>query len=157
MHVFIITSCDLTFPACNSRFPENMGRTATRRTIDRTFARWFWRWCSTARGARSARICCPATRPTRRFCCSLPRQTCRRPAPRRIRQTERNEARPGNRRLTLLVALVPSVPEIRTRLVRLVFKTPNRLPDIIQWSLWRRKHQASAAVSHYKRRQNPQL
>jgi len=87
----------------------------------------------------------------------LPRQTCRRPAPRRIRQTERNESRPGNRRLTLLAALVPSVPEIKTLLARLVFKTPNRPPDIIQWSLWRRKHQASAAVSHYKRRQNPQL
>ena len=57
----------------------------------------------------------------------------------------------------LLAALVPSVPEIRTLLARLVFKTPNRPPDIIQWSLWRRMHQASAAVSHYKRQLNTQL
>jgi len=57
----------------------------------------------------------------------------------------------------LLAALVPAVPEIQTLLARLVFKPSHRPSDIIQWSLWRRKHQASAAISHYKRRQNLQL
>ena len=74
-----------------------------------------------------------------------------------MQQTERNESRNPNRRLTLLVALVPTVPEIRTLLARLVFKPSHKPSDIIQWSLWRRKHQASAAISHYKRRQNSQL
>ena len=74
-----------------------------------------------------------------------------------MQQTERNESRNRNRRLTLLTALVPAVPEIRTLLARLAFTPSQRPSDIIQWSLWRRKHQANAAISHYKRRQNSQL
>ena len=74
-----------------------------------------------------------------------------------MQQTERNESPNANRRLTLLAALVPSVPEIRTLLSRLIFKPPHRPPNTIQWSIRRQRHQAQAAKSHYKRRHNTQL
>ena len=57
----------------------------------------------------------------------------------------------------LLAALVPSVPEIQTLLARLIVNPSHRASDIIQWSLWRRQHQAAAAVSHYKKRLQTQL
>jgi len=68
-----------------------------------------------------------------------------------LEQTEQKESG-GNRRLTTLAALVPSVPEIRYLLARLLLKPPLGRTFIVAWSLWRRRHQASAAVSHYKRR-----
>jgi hypothetical protein len=45
-----------------------------------------------------------------------------------------------------------AVPEIRKLLCRLVWRY---LPDVmivIQWSLWRRHHQAVARFYHYQRR-----
>jgi hypothetical protein len=56
-----------------------------------------------------------------------------------------------------MAALVPSVPEIRYLLARVVLSTPTRRPFIFAWSLWRRRHQAAATLSHYKRRPHAQL
>lgn len=53
--------------------------------------------------------------------------------------------------------LIPSVPEIRYLLARLLLKPPLTKTFIIGWSLWRRRHQATAAAAHYKRRHNAQL
>jgi hypothetical protein len=53
-------------------------------------------------------------------------------------------------------ALVPTVPEIRYLLARLLLKSPGAPPFIIAWSIWRRRHQARAAEAHYKNRK-PQL
>ena len=60
-----------------------------------------------------------------------------------MQQTERNQSPNANRWLTLIAALVPSVPEIRTLLARLIFKPSHRPSDIMQWSIWRRRHQAT--------------
>ena len=56
-----------------------------------------------------------------------------------------------------MTALVPSVPEIRYLLARLLLRPPISPAFIIAWSLWRRRHQANAAVAHYRCRHNPQL
>jgi len=66
-------------------------------------------------------------------------------------QTERNESEQANRRLIRMTALVPSVPEIRYLLARLRIGLPTQKPFVLAWSLWRRRHQATATVSHYKR------
>ena len=50
-----------------------------------------------------------------------------------------------------MAALVPSVPEIRYLLARILIRAPTRKPFILAWSLWRRRHQANATISHYKR------
>ena len=50
-----------------------------------------------------------------------------------------------------MAALVPSVPEIRYLLARLLIRPSTRKPFILAWSLWRRRHQAAATISHYKR------
>ena len=50
-----------------------------------------------------------------------------------------------------MAALVPSVPEIRYLLARILIRPPSRRPFILAWSLWRRRHQANATLSHYKR------
>ena len=50
-----------------------------------------------------------------------------------------------------MTALVPSVPEIRYLLARILIRPPSRKPFILAWSLWRRRHQANATISHYKR------
>ena len=55
-----------------------------------------------------------------------------------------------------MAALVPSVPEIRYLLARLLIRPSTRKPFILAWSLWRRRHQAAATLSHYKR-YDPQL
>ncbi|RWX60133.1 hypothetical protein EOA24_33940 [Mesorhizobium sp. M2A.F.Ca.ET.039.01.1.1] len=72
-------------------------------------------------------------------------------------QTERNESKGANRRLIRMTALVPSVPEIRYLLARILIFSPTQKPFIIAWSLWRRRHQAAATICHYKRREYPQL
>jgi hypothetical protein len=72
-------------------------------------------------------------------------------------QTERNESERANRRLIRMAALVPSVPEIRYLLARLLIRPPTQRPFIFAWSLWRRRHQAAATISHYKRYSLPQL
>jgi len=56
-----------------------------------------------------------------------------------------------------MAALVPSVPEIRYLLARLLIFPPTQKPYIIAWSLWRRRHQAAATVCHYNRRSYAQL
>jgi hypothetical protein len=56
-----------------------------------------------------------------------------------------------------MAALVPSVPEIRYLLARLLIRPPTQRPFIFAWSLWRRRHQAAATISHYKRYSLPQL
>jgi hypothetical protein len=56
-----------------------------------------------------------------------------------------------------MAALVPSVPEIRYLLARILIFPPTHEPFIIAWSLWRRRHQAAAAICHYKRRGHAQL
>jgi hypothetical protein len=53
--------------------------------------------------------------------------------------------------------LIPSVPEIRYLLTRLLLKPPLGAAFILAWSLWRRRHQATAAAAHYQRRHNAQL
>ena len=74
-----------------------------------------------------------------------------------MEQTERNESRHDNRRLIRMTALVPSVPEIRYLLARILIFPPTRKPFILAWSLWRRRHQATATICHYKRRTYMQL
>ena len=56
-----------------------------------------------------------------------------------------------------MTALVPTVPEIRYLLARLLLKPPNSTAFVMQWSLWRRKHQLEATKAHYKSRQKTQL
>lgn len=84
------------------------------------------------------------------------RQAGRLLAPRRLEQTERNESNRGHRRLNSMVALVPTMPEIRYLLARLLLRPPISASFVIEWSLWRRQHQADAAIAH-KRRSNAQL
>jgi hypothetical protein len=74
-----------------------------------------------------------------------------------MEQTERNESGKINRRLTIMQALVPTVPEIRYLLARLLLQPPLHVAFVMAWSLWRRQHQAGAALAHYKRHQNAQL
>ena len=74
-----------------------------------------------------------------------------------MEQTERNESKQTNRRLIRMAALVPSVPEIRYLLARILIFPPTQKTFIVAWSLWRRRHQAAATTGHYKRRAYPQL
>ncbi|WP_072382111.1 hypothetical protein, partial [Rhizobium tibeticum] len=60
-------------------------------------------------------------------------------------------------RLTNTMAFVPSVAEIRYLIKRLLLQPPIRVRLILAWSLWRRRHQASAMLSHYKARHQTQL
>jgi len=54
-------------------------------------------------------------------------------------------------RLDRIKSLIPSVPEIRTLLARLLLPPRLARPFIFAWSHWRRDHQARAATAHYKR------
>ena len=56
-----------------------------------------------------------------------------------------------------LAALLPTVPEIRYLLARLLLRPPIRTRFIMAWSLWRRKHQAKAAAAHYRHQAKTQL
>ena len=56
-----------------------------------------------------------------------------------------------------LAALLPTVPEIRYLLARLLLRPPRRARFIMAWSLWRRKQQAKAAAAHYRRQTKMQL
>jgi len=53
--------------------------------------------------------------------------------------------------------LIPSAPEIKTILARLVFPPPIVRAFVFSWSLWRRVHQAHAAEAHYRARHAMQL
>ena len=74
-----------------------------------------------------------------------------------MEQTEQNESEPANRRLSLMTALVHTVPGIRYLLARLLLRPPATTSFVMAWSLWRRQHQAGAARAHYKRRHDPEL
>jgi hypothetical protein len=56
-----------------------------------------------------------------------------------------------------MATLIPSVPEIRYLLARLLLRPPIATPFILAWSFWRRTHQLSAAAAHYKKRKQTQL
>lgn len=56
-----------------------------------------------------------------------------------------------------MAALLPTVPEIRYLVARILLRPPISTSFIIAWSLWRRQHQANAAIAHYKRQSNAQL
>ena len=57
----------------------------------------------------------------------------------------------------LITALVPTVPEIRALIARLILHAKRTVSFVIDWSLWRRQHQAVAALCHYKRQKKAQL
>ena len=48
---------------------------------------------------------------------------------------------------------LPSVPEIRTLIAKLLLQPPVRTPFILAWSAWRRAHQLAATKAHYKSRE----
>ena len=53
-----------------------------------------------------------------------------------------------------LVDLLPlTVPEVRRLLFALVGQPPPSRDHVLQWSRWRRRHQARAKQAHSKRRQ----
>jgi hypothetical protein len=54
-------------------------------------------------------------------------------------------------------ALLPSVPEIRYLLSRLLLSPPIGKAFVLAWSFWRRRHQFCAAVAHYQKQSNMQL
>src|SRR3954454_13834562 len=68
------------------------------------------------------------------------------------RQSERKEST-NPRRLSWLLAGMPSVPEIRHLLARLLLKAIPDVHFVLAWSRWRRRHQAGAAKAHYRRQQ----
>src|SRR5215468_2737085 len=107
-------------------------------------------WARSLRSALLAWLASPYE--PRHGCGGLSCQACRRYAPRRhgFWQTEQNESTRNNRRLTIMAALVPSVPEIRYLLARILLKPPLGQAFVIAWSLWRRTHQINAASAHYK-------
>jgi len=45
-----------------------------------------------------------------------------------------------------------TVPEVRRLIWRLVWQEPMQLGKVLAWSRWRRRHQARAKRSHWKRR-----
>jgi len=52
---------------------------------------------------------------------------------------------------------LPSVPEIRYLIARLLLVPIVRTSFILNWSRWRRTHQAKAASAHRRRRSELQL
>jgi hypothetical protein len=49
--------------------------------------------------------------------------------------------------------LIPlTVPEVRRLIVRLLLTRLPEVEEVLGWSEWRRRHQASARTSHYKKR-----
>jgi hypothetical protein len=52
---------------------------------------------------------------------------------------------------------LPSVPELRYLIARLLFPPIVRIGFILAWSRWRRQHQAKAAYAHRRRRPELQL
>src|SRR3954452_5531958 len=88
---------------------------------------------------------------------SLPGPVGRRPASGDMGQSERKESGGPSGRLMSLAALMPTVPEIRYLLARLLLRPPIRARFIMAWSHWRRQHQAKAAAAHYRRQAKTQL
>lgn len=55
------------------------------------------------------------------------------------------------------IALIPTVAEIRTLVMRLIMRKLHSQTFIFAGSLWRRRHQAQAMIVHYKKRHHLQL
>jgi len=45
---------------------------------------------------------------------------------------------------------LPSVPEIRSLIAKLLLRPPLRSPFVLAWSAWRQRHQFGAAEAHYR-------
>jgi hypothetical protein len=45
---------------------------------------------------------------------------------------------------------LPSLPEIRTLIAKLLLQQPVQTAFVLAWSGWRRAHQLTAATAHYK-------
>jgi hypothetical protein len=56
--------------------------------------------------------------------------------------------------LMTLELLPLTVPEVRRLLFALVWQPPPVAAQILQWSAWRRRHQAQAKRAHIRRRQH---
>lgn len=54
-------------------------------------------------------------------------------------------------------AALPSVPEIRYLIARLLLAPITRVRYVLAWSRWRRRHQATAADAHRKQQIKLQL
>ena len=55
-------------------------------------------------------------------------------------------------------ALIPlTVPEVRRLLYHLIWQSRPRAKSVLEWSRWRRRHQARARLCNYKRRLNTYL
>jgi hypothetical protein len=52
------------------------------------------------------------------------------------------------------VLITLTVPELRRLLVRLVWPPPGSPAFTLGWSIWRRRHQATARRCHYQRQRN---
>ncbi|MFI6393778.1 hypothetical protein [Nonomuraea sp. NPDC050540] len=48
-----------------------------------------------------------------------------------------------------------TLPEIRRLPAALVLSRKRSITDVLRWSHWRRRHQATARHSHYQRRSEP--
>jgi hypothetical protein len=59
--------------------------------------------------------------------------------------------------LRKLALALPSVPEIRYLIARLLLSPIARPAFVLAWSAWRRRHQAAAAAAHYRVQINAQL
>jgi hypothetical protein len=66
-----------------------------------------------------------------------------------MRQTEQNES--ATRSVTAIRLGLPSVPEIRCLIAKLLLQPLLRTPFILAWSTWRQRHQFTAAAAHYRR------
>ena len=51
------------------------------------------------------------------------------------------------------VLVTLTVPEVRRLLARIVWPPHADLPQVLAWSIWRRRHQARARRAHYQRQQ----
>jgi hypothetical protein len=45
---------------------------------------------------------------------------------------------------------LPSVPEIRGLIAKLLLRSSLRSPFVLAWSAWRQRHQFEAAEAHYR-------
>ena len=68
--------------------------------------------------------------------------------PRRRQQTEQNKS--GRPRLIPTPMGSPGVPGIRIPIAKLLLRPPLRTNFILAWSVWRQRHQLTAAEAHYR-------
>ncbi len=58
--------------------------------------------------------------------------------------------------MTLALARLPTTPEIRSLIAKLLLTIRTHPAFVWAWSRWRRDHQAQAAISHRKQRSDKQ-